>query len=179
MSWGHIIYQKGGQATCPFRNKCGGRAAQSLYVMLRPLAYITDNKPYGCIRPSTERGAEALWIEPGHASMPDPGLGYDTPFPGTLLWAVRSSLGGVRTLSNGFVLLYFGGPGCVHRGPAPSRSDGIVSENATLTAHEIPLGLFSARLREAAQASCLHTVVRDTLIQGTDICYRSIQVTRI
>jgi hypothetical protein len=76
--------------------------------MLRPLAYVTDNKPCGCIRPSTERGAEALRIESGHASMPDPSLGYDTPFPGTLLWAVRSSLGGVRTLSNGFGLLYFG-----------------------------------------------------------------------
>jgi hypothetical protein len=54
------------------------------------------------------------------------------------------------------------GLGCAHRGPMPSGPDGIVSENATLTAHEIPLGLFSARLRIAAQASCLHTVVRGT-----------------
>jgi hypothetical protein len=162
MSWGHIICQKGGQAACPLRNKCGGRAAQSPYVMLRPLAYVTDNKPCGCIRPSTERGAEALRTGPEHASMPDPGLGYDTPFPGTLLRAVRSSLGGVRTLPNGFGLLYFGGPDCAHRGPVPSGPDGVVSENATLTAHEIPLRLLSARLRVAAQASCLHTVVRGT-----------------
>jgi hypothetical protein len=55
-----------------------------------------------------------------------------------------------------------GGPGCANRGPAPSGPDGVVSENATLTAHEIPLGLFSAWLRVAAQASCLYTVVRGT-----------------
>jgi hypothetical protein len=48
----------------------------------------------------------------------------------------------------------------------PSGSDGVVSENATLTAHEILLGLFSVRLSVAAQASCLHTVA--PLIQGTD-----------
>jgi hypothetical protein len=71
-------------------------------------------------------------------------------------------LDGVRTLSNGSELLYFGGPGCAHRGPAPSGPDGIISENATLTAHEIPLGLFSTRLRVAAQTSCLYTVVRGT-----------------
>jgi hypothetical protein len=97
---GHIIRQKGGQAACPLHNKCGGRVAQSPYVMLRPLAYVTDDKSCGSIRPSAERGAEALRIEPGHALIPDPCLGYDTPSPGTLLWVVRSSLGGVRTLSN-------------------------------------------------------------------------------
>jgi hypothetical protein len=43
-----------------------------------------------------------------------------------------------------------------------SRPDGVVSENATLTAHKIPLRLFSARLRVATHASCLHTVVRGT-----------------
>jgi hypothetical protein len=130
--------------------------------MLRSLTYVTDNKPCGSIRPSTEWGAEALRIEPEHASIPDPCLGCGTSSPGTLLWVVRSSLDGVRTLSNGSGLLYFGGPGCAHRGPAPSGPDGVVSENATLTAPEIPLGLFSARLRVAAQASCLHTVVRVT-----------------
>jgi hypothetical protein len=148
MPWGHIACQRGGQAACPFRNKC---AAQSPYVMLRPLAYVTDNKPCGSIRPSTEWGAEALWIEPGHASIPDPCLGCGTSSPGTLLRVVRSSLDGVRTLSNGSELLYFGGPGCAHRGHAPSGPNGVVSENATLTAHEIPLGLFPARLRVAAQ----------------------------
>jgi hypothetical protein len=45
MQWGHITCQKGGQAACPLHNKCGGRAAQSPYVMLRPLAYVTDNQP--------------------------------------------------------------------------------------------------------------------------------------
>jgi hypothetical protein len=45
MPWGHITCQKGGQAACPFRNKCGGCAAQSPYVTLRPLAYVTDNQP--------------------------------------------------------------------------------------------------------------------------------------
>jgi hypothetical protein len=107
-------------------------------------------------------GAEAPWIEPGHMSVPDPGLGHDTPFHGTLLWAVQSSLGGVRTLSNGFGLLYSGGLGRAHRGPVPSGPNGVVSENATLTAHKIPLRLFSARQRVTAQASCLYTVVRGT-----------------
>jgi hypothetical protein len=163
MPWRHIICQKGGQAARPLRNKCGGRAAQSPYVMLRLSAYVTDNKPYGCIRSSAERrGVEVLRVEPGHASTPDPCLGYDTSFPGTLLWVVWSSLGGVRTPSNGFGLLYLGGPGCAHRDPEPTGPEGLVSESATLTAHEIPLWLFSVRLRVAAQASCLHTAVRGT-----------------
>jgi hypothetical protein len=140
MPWRHIICQKGGQAARPLRNKCGGCAAQSPYVMLRPSAYVTDNKSYGCIRSSAERGAEALWIEPGHASTPDPCLGYDTSFLGTLLWVVRSSLGGVRTPSNGFRLLYLGGPGCAHRDPEPTGLEGVISESATFTAHEIPWG---------------------------------------
>jgi hypothetical protein len=92
MPWGHIACHKGGQAACPLRNKCGGRAAQSPYVMLRTLAYVTDNKPCGSIRPSTEWGAKTLWIEPGHASIPDPCLGHDTSSPRTLLWVVWSSL---------------------------------------------------------------------------------------
>jgi hypothetical protein len=45
MPWGHITCQEGGQAACPLRNKCGGHAAQSPYVTLRPLAYVTDNQP--------------------------------------------------------------------------------------------------------------------------------------
>jgi hypothetical protein len=49
-----------------------------------------------------------------------------------------------------------------------SGPDDIVSENATSTAHEISLGLFSVRLGIAAHASCLHTVVGVPLIQGTD-----------
>jgi hypothetical protein len=85
------------------------------------------------IRPSAERGAEAHQIESGHASTPDPCLGHGTSSPRSLLWVVRSSLGGVRTLSNGAGLLYFEGSGCAYRGPAPSGSDGVVSENATCT----------------------------------------------
>jgi hypothetical protein len=130
--------------------------------MHRPLAYVTDNKPCGSIRPLAEWGAEALRIEPGHASISDPCLGHGTSSPGSLLRVVRSSLDGVRTLSNGSGLLYFGGPGCAYRGPVPSGSDDVASENATIPAHEIPLGLFSAWLRVAAQASCLYTVVRVT-----------------
>jgi hypothetical protein len=174
MLWGHIIFQKGRQAARPFHNKCGGRAAQSPYITLCPLAYVTDDKPCCSIRPLAERGGgvEALRIEPGHVSVPDLGLGHDTPFPGTLLWAVWSSLGGVRTLSNGFGLLYSGGLGRAHRGPVPSGPDGVVSENATLTAHKIPLRLFSARLRVTAQASCLYTVVRGTPNPG----YRHIYI---
>jgi hypothetical protein len=103
-----------------------------------------------------------LRIEPGHASIPDPCPGHVTSFPGTLLWVVWSSLGGVRTLSNGSGLLYFGGPGCAYRGPVSSGPDGAVSENAISTTHEILLGLFSARLRVAAQTLCLHTVAKGT-----------------
>jgi hypothetical protein len=55
MSWRHIICQKGGQVACPLRNKCRDRGAQSPYVTLHSSAYITDNKPYGCIRSSAER----------------------------------------------------------------------------------------------------------------------------
>ena len=130
--------------------------------MLRPLAYVTDNKPCGSIRPSTEWGAEALRIASGHTSIPDPCLGHETSSPETLLWVVQSSLGGVRTLSNGPGLLYFGGPGCAYMGPVPSGFDDVVSQNATLTAHEILLGLFSARLSIAAHASCLYTVAMGT-----------------
>jgi hypothetical protein len=65
---------------------------------------------------------------------------FHTSSPGTLLWVVRSSLSGVRTLSNGSGLLYFGGPGCAYRGPVPSGSDGVVFENATLTAPRDTLG---------------------------------------
>jgi hypothetical protein len=150
MLWGHIACQKGGQAACPFRNKCGDCVAQGPHVTHRPLAYITDNKPCSSIRPLVEWGAEALQIEPRHASIPDPCLGHGTSSPGSLLRVAQSSLDGVRTLSNGSGLLYFGGPGCVYRDPVPYRSDDAASENATLTAYEIPLWLFSARLRVAA-----------------------------
>jgi hypothetical protein len=108
MSWGHIARQKGGQAACPLRNKCGDRAAQSPHVMHRPPAYVTVNKPCSSIRPLAEWGVEVLQMEPGYASIPDPCLGRDTSPPESLLRVVRSSFGGVRTLSNGSGLLYFG-----------------------------------------------------------------------
>jgi hypothetical protein len=59
-------------------------------------------------------------------------------------------------------LLYFGGPGRAHRGPVSSGPDSVISENATLTTHKIPLRLFSVRLWVAAQTSCLYTIVRGT-----------------
>jgi hypothetical protein len=71
MSWGHITRHKGGQAARPLCNKCGGRTAQSPYVMLRSLAYVKGNKPCGS-------------IGPGHASTLDRCLGHDTSSPGTL-----------------------------------------------------------------------------------------------
>jgi hypothetical protein len=105
MPKGHITCQQGGQAAHPLRNKCGGRAAQSPYVMLRPLAYVMGNKPCGSIGPSAERRAEAYRIEPGHASTPDPCLGHDTFSPRTLLWVVQSLLGGVRFVRTGVLRL--------------------------------------------------------------------------
>jgi hypothetical protein len=140
--------------------------AQSPYVMLRPLVYITSNEPCGSIGPSAERGAKAHRLEPGHASTPDPCLDHDTSCPETLLWVVWSLLGGVRTPSNGFRLLYLGGLRPCAQGSyaflRKSGPDDAVSENTTPTAHKISLGLFSVRPGIAARASCLHTVVRGT-----------------
>jgi hypothetical protein len=134
--------------------------------MLRPLAYVTGNKPCGSIGPSAERGAEAYRIGPGHVSAPDLCLGHDASSPGTLLWVVQSLLGGVRTPPNGSRLLYFVGPALCAQGSCAflrrSGPDDGVSDNVTLTAHKIPLGLFSTWLGIAAQASCLHTKVRGT-----------------
>jgi hypothetical protein len=123
---------------------------------------VTDDKPCCSFRPLAKRGAEALQIEPGHASVPDLGLGHDTPFPWDLVMGGPELTWWVRTLSNGFGLLYSGGPGRAHRGLVLSRPNGVVSENSTLTAHKIPLRLFSARLRVTAQALCLYTIVRGT-----------------
>jgi hypothetical protein len=44
------------EAARPFHNKGRGRAAQSPYVTLRPLAYVTDDKPCCSIRPLAKRG---------------------------------------------------------------------------------------------------------------------------
>jgi hypothetical protein len=138
--------------------------------MLRPLAYVTSNKPCGSIGPSAKRGAEACpdrartRVNTGPLPRPRHFLPRDL-----VVWSL---LGGVRTPSNGFGLLYFGvpdrirGSGLCAQGYCAllrgSGSDDAVFQNTTSTAHEISLGLFSARLGIAAQASCLHTVVRGT-----------------
>ena len=123
----HIAFQQGGQAACPFRNKCRDRPAQRPYVRLRSLAYVTGNKPRGSIGSPPERGAQAHRIKPGHMSVPDPCLGQGIPCPGTSLWVARTLLGGIRTPSKGPGTLtwesrtVFGGPGCAYRGPVLPR----------------------------------------------------------
>jgi hypothetical protein len=123
----HITCQQGGQAARPLRNKCRDRTAQRLYVRLRPLAYVTGNKPCGSIGSPPERGVHAHRIKPGHMSVPDPCLGQGIPCPGTSLWVARTLLGGIRTPSKGPGTLtwesrtVFGGPGCAYRGPVLPR----------------------------------------------------------
>jgi hypothetical protein len=70
----HIVCQQDRQAACLLRNKCGGSVAQRAYVMLRPLTYVTGDRPRGSIGPPPERGAEAHRSKPGHVSVPDPCL---------------------------------------------------------------------------------------------------------
>jgi hypothetical protein len=67
----HIVCQWDRQAAHLFRNKCRGSMAQRPYVRLRPLAYVTGDSPRGSIGPPPERGVEALWVKPGHVSVPD------------------------------------------------------------------------------------------------------------
>jgi hypothetical protein len=61
-------------------------------------------------------------IKLGHVPVPDPCLGRDIPYPGTLLWVARTLLGGIRTPSKGPGMLtwesrtIFKGPGCAYRG---------------------------------------------------------------
>jgi hypothetical protein len=83
---GHIACQQGGQAARPLRNKCKDRMAMRTYFRLRPLAYITGNKPRGSIRSPPERGAQAHRIRPGHVLVLDPCLRQGIPCPGTSLW---------------------------------------------------------------------------------------------
>jgi hypothetical protein len=98
---GHIVCQQGGQAARPLCNKCRDRAAQRPYVRLRPLAYVTGNKPRGNIGSLPERGAQAHRIKPGHVSVLDLCLGQGIPCPGTSLWVARTLLEGIRTPSKG------------------------------------------------------------------------------
>jgi hypothetical protein len=73
MSWGHIICQKVRQAVCPLHYKCGGHAAQSPYVTLRLLAYITDDKPCYNFRPLAERGGGGAADRARTCVSPGPG----------------------------------------------------------------------------------------------------------
>jgi hypothetical protein len=121
----HIACQQGGQAARPLHNKCRDRAAQRPYVRLRPLAYVTGNKPRGSIGSLPERGAQAHRIKHGHVSVPDPCLGQGIPCLGISLWVARTLLGGIRTPSRGPSTLTwesrtaFGGSGCAYRGLVP------------------------------------------------------------
>jgi hypothetical protein len=71
MSMGHIACQRDSQAARLLRNKCRDSAAQRPYVRLRPLAYVTSDRPRGSIGPPPERGAKAHKIKYGHVSVPD------------------------------------------------------------------------------------------------------------
>jgi hypothetical protein len=123
----HIAYQQGGQAARPLRNKCRDHAAQRPYVRLRPLTYVTGNKPRGSIGSPPKRGAQAHMIKPGHVSVLDPCLGQGIPCPRTSLWVAQTSLRGVRTLPKGSDSFSWepwtipGDPGREYRGPALSR----------------------------------------------------------
>jgi hypothetical protein len=185
----HIACQ-GLHAARPLRNKRRDRAAQKPYIRLRPLAYVTGNKPRGSIGSPPERGAQAHRIKPGHVSVPDPCLGQGIPCPGTSLWVARTLLGGIRTPSKGPGTLTWdsrtvlGGFGlCVQGSDASSWRSGptdcilgyiIFSGHAAHLEPSTWWGrvLFTAWLEIVARAPCLHTVVRGTpesLIQGTDI----------
>jgi hypothetical protein len=167
----------------PFRNKCRDRAAHRPYVRLRPLAYITSNKPHGSIGSPPERGAQVHKIKPGHASVSDSCLGQGIPCPGTSLWVVRTLLGGIRTPSKGPGTLlgsprpYSGVRLCVQGSDASSRRSGptdCILGYIIFSGHVAPLEpstwwgrvLFTARLEIAARAPCLHTVVRGTPDSG-------------
>jgi hypothetical protein len=106
---------------CPLRNKCRDRAAQRPYVRLRPLAYVTGNRPRGSIGSPPEREAQAqnkAWTRVSTGPLLRP----DIPCPGTSLWVAWTLYGGIRTPSKGPVMLtweprsVFGGPGCAYRG---------------------------------------------------------------
>ena len=78
----HTAYQWNEQAARLIINKCRGRVAQSPYVRLRPLAYVTCSMPRGSIGAPLERGAgvyayrsELHQSRSGHVSAPDPHLG--------------------------------------------------------------------------------------------------------
>jgi hypothetical protein len=125
---GHIARQQGGQAARPFRNKCRDRAAQRPCVRLRPLAYVTSNKPRDSIGSPPERGVQVQDKARARAStgpllrlgyplsrdlvMGGPDLTREDPDP---IQGTRHANWESRTV--------FGGPGCAYRGPAFPRGD--------------------------------------------------------
>jgi hypothetical protein len=167
----------------PFHNKCRDRTAQRPCVRIRPLAYVTGNKPRGSIGPLLEQGAQVHKIKPGHVSVPDPCLGQGIPCPGTSLWVVRTLLGGSgshprdltcylgvsdRIRGSGLCVQGFG-VSSWRSGPTDCTLGYII-----FSGHVAPLEpsmwwgrvLFTARLEIAARAPCLHTVVRGTPDSG-------------
>jgi hypothetical protein len=181
MPWGHITCQKGGQAACPFCNKCRGHAAQSSYVMPCPLAYVTGNEPHGCIGSPPERGAHAQsksWphVSTGPLLMPGFPLSQD-------LVAAWTLLGGIWTPSKGSDTLTresratIGGPSCAYRGPALPRGvptrlmhPGCIIFPCHMEPLDLSLwwgrALFTVWLRNGVRAPRLHTVVRGTPDSG-------------
>jgi hypothetical protein len=121
------------QAARLIRNKCRGRAAQSPYVRLRPLAYVTDSWPRGGIGSPPEWGIEVYGVWSRHVSALDPRLAL---IKVRVLFVPESrdrAVSGpdptqrVRDSSQGFCSCPWGswtlpgGPVCIYRGPAPSH----------------------------------------------------------
>jgi hypothetical protein len=71
---GHITCQRVRQAARLLRIKCRDSAAQGPYVRLRPLAYVTGNRPRDNIGSPPEWGVGALEVWHEHVSAPDPRL---------------------------------------------------------------------------------------------------------
>jgi hypothetical protein len=134
------------------RNKCRGGTS-----LVR-----RDNKLCGSIRPSTERGAEVLQIEPGHVSIPDPCLGHGTSSPRTLLWGgPELTWWGPNPIQQPRATLLRGSGLCVHGSCVFWARRHCLRERHLNCSRDTPR-VFSAWLRVAAQTSCLHTVARGT-----------------
>jgi hypothetical protein len=186
----HIACQWNGQATRLIRIKCRGRATQRPYIRLRPLAYVTGNRPRGSIGSPPERGAEAHAVWSVHVSAPDPRLAL------IKVWVFFVSESRGPAVS---------GPNPTQRGPGPvlgvrfiptevldparrsgsymqgsdtfpwgSRPTVDTMEDIVFSGHVATLEsstwwgrvLFTTRLEIAARAPRLHTVVRGTPVSG-------------
>jgi hypothetical protein len=129
----HIACQWNGQAARLIRNKCSGHAAQRPYVRLRPLAYVTGNRPRGSIGFPPERGAEVHTVWSRHVSAPDPRLAlikawvFFVPESWDPVGVARTPPRGVRDPSQGSGTRPWrswtlpGGSVYICRGPAPSH----------------------------------------------------------